>query len=206
MKYKVGDTLKIRDSDTIVTIQEVILELGEYVIGNTWDYRDRGKPDRELPKYAYPLGSAISIKEQYLEDFVQQYRKGDTVWYLDRTPKIQKGVIKQKYGSIENPYYCIVDQPAMFTLYEHQLHATKEALLAAIDPPLHNFTVGQTVWYANNLVDRLCVQKGIFCSCEDEAVTVGIGGDYAVQTFVHIDCVFDNPEDAVIKALELKQW
>jgi len=209
MKYKVGDILNVVDSDDIVTIRGIQRELGVYIIGNTWDYRE---PHRHLPKYAYAVGSAICIEEKYLEDYVQKYKVGDTVWYIDTVstemPRIRQDIIVETACTIstlfklKNHYHSIKKE----LIHKDKLFPTKEALLAVIDPLAHNFVVGQTVWYVNNLVDRLCVQKGIFCSCEHDAVTVGIGSDYAVQTFVHIDHVFDNPQDAVTKALELKQW
>lgn len=64
-----------------------------------------------------------------------KYKTGDTVWYIDYTPRIQKSVIRGVYGSIEKPYYCFEDKPPQFYLYEHQIFLTKEALLSGIDPP-----------------------------------------------------------------------
>ena len=135
------------------------------------------------------------------------YKIGDTVWYVDNTPKIRKDTIR---GVFKEPERYTLELAGCY-YYDNQfkLFPTKEALLAAIDPPLHNFTVGQDLWYVEDEDDDwgLRVEKGIVKQTTNESVTLSVANGIAI---VRLDLnkyhVFDNPKEAVAKALELKQW
>ncbi len=136
-----------------------------------------------------------------------QYKTGDTVWYIDNTPTIRKDVIRNRFEEPER--YTL--ENAGFDYYQNQfkLFPTKEALLAAIDPSLHNFVSGQDLWYIEDEDDDwgLRVEKGIVTQTTNESVTLSVANGIAtVKLDLNKYHVFNNPQDAVTKALELKQW
>ena len=137
------------------------------------------------------------------------YKTGDTVWYIDYTPRIKQGIIKSRFGSIDKPYYSIGNTSHGFYVDHDKLFRTKEALLAAIDPPLHNFVVGQDLWYVEDEDDDwgLRVEKGIVTETTNESVSLSVANGIAtVRLNLNKYHVFASPKDAVQKALELKQW
>lgn len=134
------------------------------------------------------------------------YQVGDTVWYIDNMPRIKKDIVRNVF---EEPKRYTLENGG-FDYYENQfkLFPTKEALLTAIDPPLHNFVVGQTVWYieeADN-PNTLRVEKACVISTTNETVEIRVPLPCVPLFNVDLNIVFDNPQDAVTKALELKQW
>ena len=134
------------------------------------------------------------------------YKTGDTVWYIDYTPRIKQGIIKSRFGSIDKSYYSIENTPHGFYVDHDKLFPTKEALLAAIDPPLHNLVVGQTVWYVGNMTNNenaLYVQKAVVSNITSDTVDI----TFDSHCFsVELSRLFGSPQDAITKALELKQW
>jgi hypothetical protein len=138
------------------------------------------------------------------------YKIGDTVWYLDlstETPRIKQDVV------VRGGYTCeLKNYREKFTgglMVSSKIYPTKEALLAAIDPPLHNFTVGQTVWYVETNEDSysLRVDKHTVTGITNESVTVSPRGIISFTLDgADLDLLFASPQEAVTKALELKQW
>ena len=136
-----------------------------------------------------------------------KYKVGDTVWYIDNTPRIRKDVIRNIF---EEPKRYTLEN-AGFDYYENQfkLFPTKEALLTAIDPPLHNFTVGQTVWYIEDEDDAntLRVEKATVISTTYNTVEIDVSHPCVPNfTIDDLNIIFASPQEAVAKALELKQW
>lgn len=137
------------------------------------------------------------------------YKVGDTVWYLDRsvvpTPRIKSGKVLSVL--VDEELYE-VDYLVWDYAREEYLFPTKETLLAAIDPPLHNFTVGQTVWYVEKAgdPDTLCVEKATVMNVTNDTVKIRVWHSCAPDFTVNLDFTFASPQDAVTKALELKSW
>lgn len=139
-----------------------------------------------------------------------KYKTGDTVWYIDRSvvpiPRVKSSKVSNVLTDEE---LYEVDCSIWDYLREEYLFPTKEALLAAIDPTLHNFTVGQTVWYIEEADDpnTLRVEKAVVISTTNDTVEVNISHP-CVPNFIieDLDIIFASPRDAVNKALELKQW
>ena len=138
---------------------------------------------------------------------MKQYEKGDKVWYLDlstEVPKIKQDVV------VRGGYICELqnyrENLTGGLMVSSKIYPTKEALLAAIDPPLHNFVVGQTVWFVDNYEDKdvLRVAKATVSVATREGIKVADANWKFLERDLSI--VFDNPQDAVAKALELKQW
>lgn len=196
-KYQCGDTVKVINSDTLVVIKGTTGN--DYFIGQSWEYETQ-------PKYSYRIGSSLYIKEQYLKD-TMQYKIGDTVWYLDNTPLIRKDVVR---GVFENPQrYTLESDTGCYYYNQFKLFPTKESLLAAIDPPLHNFVVGQTVWYIEEAddPDTLRIEKATVVSTTNDAVEISISHPCVPNfTIDDLSIIFSSPQDAINKALELKQW
>jgi hypothetical protein len=131
-----------------------------------------------------------------------KYKTGDIVWYIDSTPKIRRGTVR--YASTDD----VELYESQKSICTNKLFPTKEALLAAIDPPLHNFVVGQTVWYIEEADNRdtLRIEKACVISTTNETVEIRVPLPSVPLFNVDLNIVFDNPQDAVAKALELKQW
>lgn len=143
------------------------------------------------------------------------YKTGDTVWYLDLIsediPRIKQDVIIESATNssivfkLKNHYHAVKKE----LIHRDKLFPTKEALLAAIDPPAHNFVVGQDLWYVEDEDDDwgLRVEKGIVTQTTNESVFLSVANGIAtVRLELNEYHVFASPQDAVAKALELKQW
>ncbi len=137
------------------------------------------------------------------------YKTGDIVWYLDlstETPRIKQDRV------LEGGIFCRLENYAEILsgnlMLSTKIYPTKESLLAAIDPPLHNFVVGQTVWYIEEADDHntLRVEKACVISVTNDTVEVRIPHPYVPPFNIDLDVVFASPQEAVTKALELKQW
>lgn len=135
------------------------------------------------------------------------YKTGDTVWYIDNTPRIRKDVIRGVFQEPER--YTLQFGGGYYYDNQFKLFTTKEALLAAIDPPSYNFVVGQTVWYVENDegVDILRINKYTVTAITHDSVTVCPRGIISFTLDgADLDLLFASVQDAVNKALELKQW
>ena len=143
------------------------------------------------------------------------YKVGDKVWYLDtksqEVPKIKQDVIIKKLNSGRTFYQLknYLQNTNENMVNEQLLFLTKEDLLKAINPPLHNFVVGQTVWYIENDddPDTLRVEKACVISTTNETIEISISHPCVPNfTIEDLEIIFASPKEAVTKALELKQW
>lgn len=203
MQYKVGDVVRILDSDTTVTIKIVEPEFDMYVVGSISDYE---YSDANIPKHTFVCGAAVCIKEKHIKPAL--YQVGDTVWILslNKPRRIEKACIEKvdKGGQ----FYQVRERDNLWLLSDSEIYPTKEALLAAINPP-PSFVVGQTVYYLEKLPDRhtIYIHKDTI-----ESIRPDFDGDYI--TFknwsnykpVTLDTVFATPDEAFAKAKEVQGW
>lgn len=143
-----------------------------------------------------------------------KYKTGDTIWFIDTKsgliPKIKQDVVIKELYSGTNFYQLknYLQDTDENMVNEQLIFSTKEALLAAIYPPAHNFVVGQTVWYIENDddPDTLHVEKANILAITNDTVEIKVCHPCVPNFTLDFHLIFDNPQDAVTKALELKQW
>lgn len=214
MKYRVGDIVVLTTGEVVEIKGIKKLEPASLVLEDVYYIGDFGQLGFETLrpyKFKYYLrANAIYIEERSIQGLRKMtYKNGDTVWYIDYTPRIKQGIIKSRFGSIDKPYYSIENTIHGFYVDHDKLFLTKEALLTAIDPPLHNFAVGQTVWYIEEAddPDTLRVEKATVISITNNTIEISIPHP-CVPDFIleDLSTIFASPQEAVTKALELKQW
>ncbi|MCA6430212.1 MAG: hypothetical protein IM613_12325 [Cytophagales bacterium] len=132
-----------------------------------------------------------------------QYKVGDVVWYLvlGKPCKIEKGCIEEV--GTDGRLYKVTGNGKKWYRWYSEIYPTKEALLAAIDPPTHDFTVGQTVWC---LINNQTVSEDIIV-----AIKKVRGSDYFKLKEnrlypMPLDTIFATPEEAFAKAEEVRVW
>lgn len=101
------------------------------------------------------------------------YKKGDKVWYLDLSteiPRIKQDVIVLggMFCTLENYHKSFTDD----LIASNKLYPTKEALLAAIDPPPEPVLIGYTcqgIW-DNKIMITKCFQGDAYASMPDSRI------------------------------------
>ena len=111
MKFKIGDSVVLTTGETVEIKGIKKLEPASLVLEDVYyigDFGQLGFESLRPYKFKYYLrANAVYIEERSIQGLLKMtYKTGDTVWYIDYTPRIQKSVIKGVYVIFSKP--CIL--------------------------------------------------------------------------------------------------